>query len=109
MSDQPSNIKFDFPKLAIDLIAIPVLSLWAFLSILPVGGIFTGDPATLRFWLNMFFLATGVWGGFCLFFGIKLLMRSDARASFKLPSRPILTAFALVWCTFYIVFFVSSR
>jgi hypothetical protein len=109
MSDQLQNFENDVRKLIIDLIGIPVVLFWGGLSLMPLGMVFSGDVSTLRYWINVFFLASGLWGILAAYFGARLLMWSEARVNSGQPSRVVVVAFAGVWCVLYLAFFFSSR
>ncbi len=93
----------------VDLIGIPVIIFWGGLSLVPLGHLFTGDVSTLRYWINVFFLGTGLWGALVMYCGAKALMWSEARAASGMPSRVAIVAFAGVWCVLYFAFYFSSR
>jgi hypothetical protein len=109
MSDRLQNFESDVRKLMVDLIGIPVILFWGGLSLMPLGMVFSGDVATLRYWINVFFLGSGLWGVLALYFGARLLMWSEARATVEQPARIVIASFAGVWCVLYLAFFFSSR
>jgi hypothetical protein len=109
MSERLQNFESDVRKLMIDLIGIPVILFWGGLSLMPLGLLLSGDVTTLRYWINVFFLGSGLWGLLIVYFGSRLLMWSGARATLGQPSRIVIASFAGVWCVLYLAFFFSSR
>jgi hypothetical protein len=109
MSDRLQSFENDVRKLMVDLIGIPVILFWGGLSLMPLGMLFSGDVATLRYWINVFFLGSGLWGVLVLYFGARLLMWSEASATIEQPARIVIASFAGVWCVLYLAFFFSSR
>jgi hypothetical protein len=109
MTDRLQDFETDVRRLLIDLIGIPVLVFWGGLSLVPFGMLFTGDIATLRYWINVFFLLSGFWGALAAYFGARLLMWTEARTAAELPKRVIIMSFAGIWSVLYLAFFFSSR
>jgi hypothetical protein len=109
MSTKLQDFDRELRKLLVDLIGIPVMVLWGFLSLLPLGWIFSGDFASMRYWINAFFLATGLWGLLVLYFGARALMWSEARAQARAPSRFGVVIYAAIWSVLYFAFFISTR
>jgi hypothetical protein len=109
MSDRLQNFENDVRKLLIDLIGIPVILFWGGLSLMPLGMLFSGDVTTLRYWINVFFLGTGLWGVLAVYLFARLLMWSEVRGTFDQPSRVVAVAFAGVWCVLYLAFYFSNR
>ncbi len=109
MPDRIQNLETDVKRLSIDLIGIPVLVFWGGLSLVPFGMLFTGDLATLRYWINIFFLVSGLWGALTAYFGSRLLMWTESRAAARLPKRVIIMSYASIWSVLYLAFFFSTR
>ena len=109
MSGRLQNFESDFRKLLIDLIGIPVILFWGGLSLMPLGLLFSGDVSTLRYWINLFFLGSGLWGILLIYLGARLLMWSEAREKIDRPKRITVVSFAGIWCVLYLAFFFSSR
>jgi hypothetical protein len=109
MPDKLKDFESELRKLLTDLVGIPVLLFWGFLSLLPLGWLFSGDVATLRYWINVFFLATGLWGVLVAYFGARSVMWSEARAHGGAPSRVFVVIYAAIWSVLYLAFFVTNR
>jgi hypothetical protein len=109
MSDKLQNFENDVRKLLIDLVGIPVFLFWGGLSLMPLGMLLTGEITTLRYWINVFFLGTGLWGVLAGYLLARVLMWSEVRGTIDQPSRIMVVAFAGVWCVLYLAFSFSSR
>jgi hypothetical protein len=91
------------------LVAVPIICFWAFLSLLPIGGIFSGSPATLGFWINAFFFASGLFGAVAGYYLLRTLMWPKGRASIEAPSRVLIACYAVLWSVLYLAFRLSMR
>jgi hypothetical protein len=109
MASKLQNFESELRKLLVDLVGVPVLIFWGMLSLMPLGLLFTGDVATLRYWINAFFLATGLWGVVVMYFGAKTLMWPNARAESESPTRVVVVAYAAIWSVLYLAFYLSGR
>jgi hypothetical protein len=109
LPDRIQDFESGARKLIIDFVGIPVLFFWCGLSLGPFGIISSGEVATLRYWISAFFLLSGFWGILVTYFGIRWLMRGEARAAFGPPRRVVIMLYAGVWCVLYLIFFFSSR
>ena len=109
MPERLENFESDTRRLLSDLIGLPVILFWSGLSLMPLGLLFSGDFSTLRYWINLLFLGSGLWGIIALYFGARLLMWSDARETIGRPTRIVVASFAGAWCVLYLAFFFSSR
>jgi hypothetical protein len=104
MDNKPTLDSAEVRRTVTDFIAIPVLIFWALLSFGPFGGLMQGG-GPFRVTLNLFFLATGLWGVLLGVLIIKGLMwshyRNMAMSGFN---RTMLAVYGGVWSVLYLVF-----
>jgi hypothetical protein len=92
-----------------DLAAVPILSFWALLSLGPIAGLMQGGGA-LRMALNLFFLATGLYGVLGGAIVFKALTWSHLRFQSGLGLKRIwLAGYGAVWSILYLVFIMTPR
>ena len=102
----------DISRLIIGICAVPILSVWALVSFLPIAGLLGPEKPLIFAVADVLFLLTGFGALLAALVAAVLFARPQARGTVKASLKGrlgLITAYATVWLALYWAVSVAAR